>query len=151
MALLAVALPVVGGPFVFLAPVALVVLVMLPVAGSMRSMGPAVGVQVKLLEAGGDGRVERRQAPRALARDRRGRGPGREDAFRDRLELDLERHVRACGYANKLEAQVLGGRHGPRLSQRGPRLTAKQAHVEDKRAAGCICACIGHDSVLAYG
>src|SRR5580692_3670809 len=108
----------------------------------------AISVQVEFLETGGRRRGERGQAARALARERHGRGPGGEDALGYRLEPDLERHVSPGGYSDKLQAQVGWRGDGPRLGQRGPRLTAKLAHVEDKRPSWCVCACAGHDSVL---
>src|SRR4029077_18778187 len=121
--------------------IVLVVLLVLVVA--------ALRVQVKLLEADGHRRGHRGQAARALARERRDRGPGGEDALGYRLEPDLECDVSPGRYLDKLQAQVIRRGNGPRLGQRGPRLTAKLAHVKDKRPSGCMCACAGHDSVLA--
>src|SRR5205085_6053158 len=90
----------------------------------------AVGVQEELLEADGHRRGQRGQAARALTRERRDRGPGDEDALGYRLEPDLERDIGPGRYPDKLQAQVIRRGDGPRLGKRGPRLTAKLAHVE---------------------
>src|SRR2546429_214179 len=95
-------------------------------------------------------RVDRRIVPVSGTRgsERRDRGPGGEAALGYRLEPDLERDVSPGRYPDKLQAQAVRRGNGPRLGKRGPRLTAKLAHVEDKRAPGCVCTCAGHDSVL---
>src|SRR2546423_8032855 len=108
----------------------------------------AFGVQVELLEADGHRRGQRGQAARALTCERRDRGPGDEDTLGYRLEPDLERDIGPGRYPDKLQAQVVRRGDDPRLGKRGPRLTAKLAHVKDKRPSACMCACAGHDSVL---
>jgi len=133
-------------------PFVLVVLVMLVVRAAAvvrlaRAAGPLV-VQVELGKAGRHGAGQRGQAAGALAGQRRGRRSGDENAFGHGLEPDVELDAGADGDAGQLEAQVFGGRDGQLARPRGARLTAERAHVEDKRAMGCVSACVGHGSVL---
>src|SRR5271166_2416545 len=97
---------------ILVVPVVPVMLIVLVVA--------SVGIQVKFLKADGHRRGHRGQAPRALARERRGRGPGGENAFGNRLVPDLEGDVGAFRDADELQAQVVRSGDGPLLGQADP-------------------------------